>query len=639
MDQEQADMKSGNDPGDELFQLYDYADSLDELLSKCDTIQDLCKIAVEFVQERLNTQVAFIFLFDKDGFLTREAIMGFDKNGDAIPEDWLFDAVKMKAEHYVPGKSFTGKGIPPVGHTKGLGRPLYSNNLQKDYHKDREYKYGTEYAEKLGKLKSGISIKLNGFHRAFGALDVINKIGQSGLTDFTREDAYYLNSVISSLIASHISNIRRQHRKEIYKFLTDWLFKSSTEPVVFKNICIALAKQLISDTTPFKICIIRQLNDQNQLDNLAKEATDDISWTGRTIGSPRSEHQNNTITGKVFRENSSMYVENIPDAIKKIDEGLVDYTFHNPEWMTSNKLKSMAIFPLHSGNKTVGVITLYSGYEYKFSEGNIYFLENISHLLASIYIVNKTRDKLEATEISLIEEQHKLFSESRQIGHNSMIQNILHEYKNELIEFSLVLSQLSDKSNLNVNSKEKLIRDKITWIEKRTSEINQEFKSSSQEPELVDINKKVKEVANLLLANEYNISLLEDFDQTIVVVEIDESAISAVIYNLIRNAIMAINEANPTQKKLFLSTGLVSIKRIEYIEILIRDNGKGIPNEISHLVFSEGFSTRRKQGGTGMGLFIAKKVMDDFGGKIMYTSQVDHGTTFRLLIPYKRYLP
>jgi signal transduction histidine kinase len=292
-----------------------------------------------------------------------------------------------------------------------------------------------------------------------------------------------------------------------------------------------------------------------------------------------------------------------------------------------------------SGNKTVGVITLYSGYEYKFSEGNTYFLSNIAQLLASIYIANKTRAKLVATEKSLIEERHKLFSESRQVGHNSMIQNLLHRYKNELFEFSLVLSQLSDKSSLNHNSKEQLIRDNIKWIESRTSEINQEFKNSSREPRLVDVNRKVKEVAKLLLANEHNITLSEDFDKAICQIEIEETAISAVIYNIIGNAIMAINEASVKQKSLFLSTKLTIIKSIEYIEILIQDNGKGIPNEISDYVFSEGFSTRKEQGGTGKGLFIARKLMDDFGGKIMFTSQVDHGTKFRLLIPYRRYLP
>ena len=102
---------------------------------------------------------------------------------------------------------------------------------------------------------------------------------------------------------------------------------------------------------------------------------------------------------------------------------------------------------------------------------------------------------------------------------------------------------------------------------------------------------------------------------------------------------MAINEARVKQKSLFLSTKLTIIKSIEYIEILVQDNGKGIPNEISDYVFSEGFSTRKEQGGTGKGLFIARKLMDDFGGKIMFTSQVDHGTKFRLLIPYRRYLP
>jgi signal transduction histidine kinase len=111
------------------------------------------------------------------------------------------------------------------------------------------------------------------------------------------------------------------------------------------------------------------------------------------------------------------------------------------------------------------------------------------------------------------------------------------------------------------------------------------------------------------------------------------------IYNLINNAIIAVNNAKPKQMRFTVATNLVTISRIGYIEILVQDNGNGIPNEISDQVFNREFSTRKERGGTGMGLFIAKEVIDSYGGKISFESKVGQGTTFKVHIPYKRYVP
>ena len=111
------------------------------------------------------------------------------------------------------------------------------------------------------------------------------------------------------------------------------------------------------------------------------------------------------------------------------------------------------------------------------------------------------------------------------------------------------------------------------------------------------------------------------------------------IYNLINNAIIAVNNAKPKQKRLTIATNLVTISRIDYIEILVQDNGNGIPNEISDQVFKKGFSTRQEQGGTGRGLFIAKDVIDNYGGKISFESKVGQGTMFKVHIPYRQYVP
>ena len=62
----------------------------------------------------------------------------------------------------------------------------------------------------------------------------------------------------------------------------------------------------------------------------------------------------------------------------------------------------------------------------------------------------------------------------------------------------------------------------------------------------------------------------------------------------------------------------------------MKDNGRGIPKEIQSKIFEPNFTT--KNSGTGLGLAMVKKIVDDFGGKITYLTSAQ-GTTFEFSIP------
>jgi len=61
------------------------------------------------------------------------------------------------------------------------------------------------------------------------------------------------------------------------------------------------------------------------------------------------------------------------------------------------------------------------------------------------------------------------------------------------------------------------------------------------------------------------------------------------------------------------------------------DNGKGIPPEVQQRLFDPFFTT--KEGGTGLGLPIAARIVDKHGGKLDYQTARNRGTTFRILLP------
>jgi len=71
----------------------------------------------------------------------------------------------------------------------------------------------------------------------------------------------------------------------------------------------------------------------------------------------------------------------------------------------------------------------------------------------------------------------------------------------------------------------------------------------------------------------------------------------------------------------------------EYVRIVISDTGTGIRPEIADRIFEPYFSTKRVGRGTGMGLAIVHGIVEGYGGKILFESEVGKGSTFTIYLP------
>ena len=70
-----------------------------------------------------------------------------------------------------------------------------------------------------------------------------------------------------------------------------------------------------------------------------------------------------------------------------------------------------------------------------------------------------------------------------------------------------------------------------------------------------------------------------------------------------------------------------------YAKISISDNGSGIKKDDLQKIFDFGFTTKKIGQGTGLGLALAKKIIDEHKGKITVDSIVGKGTTFNIFLP------
>ncbi|MDR2631093.1 MAG: HAMP domain-containing protein [Spirochaetaceae bacterium] len=110
-------------------------------------------------------------------------------------------------------------------------------------------------------------------------------------------------------------------------------------------------------------------------------------------------------------------------------------------------------------------------------------------------------------------------------------------------------------------------------------------------------------------------------------VKIDRRHFTQVLTNLIINGIDAMDGKGLLQ----IRADLVKKREIRYCRLSIRDTGKGIKEEESPLVFTPYFTT--KESGTGLGLPIVERIVNDHGGSIWFNSAEGMGTTFFIDIP------
>jgi signal transduction histidine kinase len=147
----------------------------------------------------------------------------------------------------------------------------------------------------------------------------------------------------------------------------------------------------------------------------------------------------------------------------------------------------------------------------------------------------------------------------------------------------------------------------------------------------VDVLNFVEDVASTVepKINANGITFLRDFDTLPAEIEIDAGIVRLALINILDNALDACAEddAGKHHKIVFGAKGDDNQIRFE-----IKDNGIGMDRETRESLFTLFFSSKGNKG-TGLGLFIAHKIIDQHGGKIAVESRPARGATFTITIP------
>ena len=140
-----------------------------------------------------------------------------------------------------------------------------------------------------------------------------------------------------------------------------------------------------------------------------------------------------------------------------------------------------------------------------------------------------------------------------------------------------------------------------------------------------------KLVKNIILnfENEYLIKKIEiSFKSSEIMICADRDKISQIVINLVSNALKYTNQGGEV---------VIEMHQIdEFVELIVKDNGMGIPAKDLPFVFQRFYradkSRNRLTGGAGIGLTITKSLVEAHKGRIMVESEIDKGTTFKIIL-------
>ncbi|MEI6678698.1 MAG: ATP-binding protein [Mariniphaga sp.] len=243
-------------------------------------------------------------------------------------------------------------------------------------------------------------------------------------------------------------------------------------------------------------------------------------------------------------------------------------------------------------------------------------------------LANEYNKKVDELAISV----ELLARSERESAWQEMARQVAHEINNPLTPMKLSIQYLQRiKEQNSENFDDYFSRVSRTLVEQidALSLIASSFSDFAKMPtindELIDLGEKLSEV--VLLFENTNMVLVSFINQSeeIVGVIADKDQLGRAVINLIKNGIQAI----PKDRNGIVKVELSSDKEWAYISV--KDNGAGIPAGLHDKLFEPSFTT--KSSGMGLGLAIAKRIIENFKGELSYQSVRDVETTFTIKLP------
>jgi signal transduction histidine kinase/putative methionine-R-sulfoxide reductase with GAF domain len=240
-------------------------------------------------------------------------------------------------------------------------------------------------------------------------------------------------------------------------------------------------------------------------------------------------------------------------------------------------------------------------------------------------------EKIQKTTADLRKTEAQLIRSEKLAALGQLAAGIAHEIRNPLTSINILIHSLTENLSSGDSHKEdlKVIEEEINRINEIVDQFLRFAKPAPPLLEKTEVVSIFKETLQLLRPQieKQRIAVKKEF-QTLPPIWMDREQMKQVILNLLLNAIQALPKGGNLALK-----GQIA-EDDQWIQLSIQDSGVGIPGEDIDKLFDPFFST--KEGGIGLGLSIAHRIIDQHHGKIEVESAAGKGTLFTVWLPISR---
>lgn len=242
-------------------------------------------------------------------------------------------------------------------------------------------------------------------------------------------------------------------------------------------------------------------------------------------------------------------------------------------------------------------------------------------------LISKTMEN----ERQLYREKQKLLENEKYAAMGQMAAGIVHEVKNPLTTIKgfiqLLERNITKKDPKEVKDYLKVINKEIDRVNNLLKDFLQYAKPSTPKFTICNFNQILLDMSILLESQCTAKGIKLEIDLEAVPPEgyCDTNQITQVILNICLNAIDSM--VHSPQKILTINT----FTDAEYIYVVIKDTGCGMTKEQMEKIFNPFYTT--KEHGTGLGLSVCYKIVENHSGKISVESEVNQGTRVSIVLP------